>query len=209
MEGHPYDFDRAEILPFVPPAGVVLDVGCSRGGFCRVIKRSRPGTVVWGIEPHAAAAEEARRHADEVVTGLFPEDLPVAAPPFDVVFFNDVLEHLVDPWDVLAHTRPLLSDRGVVVASIPNVRYWELIYELVFRRDFAYTDAGILDRTHLRFFTRSTMEQLFLAAGYEVERCVPINTARSWRVAAMSLVFGRDIRHMQYVVVARPLTEGQ
>lgn len=204
MEGHPYDFDRAEVLPFLPAADAVLDVGCSTGRFCAVIKRARPETTVWGIEPHTEAAEQARSHADHVITGLFPEDLPADAPKFDAVFFNDVLEHLVDPWDILARTRPLLSGRGVVVASIPNARYWELLFELVFRRNFQYTEAGILDRTHLRFFTKSTMEQLFSSSGYEIELCQPINSATSWKVALMSLLFGSDIRHLQYVVVGRP-----
>lgn len=209
MDDHPYDYDRAEVLPFVPAgARVVLDVGCSRGGFCDVIKRSHPDVTVWGIEPHAGAAEEAGRRADQVVTGMFPEDLPADAPRFDVIFFNDVLEHLIDPWGVLSVARDHLSEQGVVIASIPNARNWELIYELVLRRDFAYTDAGILDRTHLRFFTRSTMLDLFRSSGYAVERCEPINTSRSWKVRLMSILFGSDIRHLQYVLVAVPRTDG-
>lgn len=205
MDDHPYDQNRTEVLPFLPPeADIVLDVGCSRGGFCNLIKESRPDITVWGIEPHAGAAKQAQQHADHIVTGFFPDDLPPGTPRFDVIFFNDVLEHLVDPWGVLALCRDHLSAHGIVVASIPNARSWVLIYKLVFKRDFSYTDEGILDRTHLRFFTRSTMIELFRVSGYEVERCEPINTSTSWKVRLMSLVFGSDIRYQQYVIVAVP-----
>lgn len=208
LDDHPYDQTRTEVLPFLAPeAEVVLDVGCSRGGFCGSIKKSRPDITVWGIEPHADAAEQAREHADHVITGYFPDGLPPTAPPFDVVFFNDVLEHLVDPWGVLALCLDHLSADGVVVASIPNARNWVLIHKLVFKRDFSYTNDGILDRTHLRFFTQSTMIELFRASGYAVEKCEPINTSTSWKVRLMSLVFGSDIRHQQYVIVAAPRSD--
>lgn len=205
---YPYtDAERRELLPFVPrTASRILDVGCGLGGFSRTVKAGTPGLCAWGIEENPTAAAHAALHLDKVVTGRFPDDMPPDAPQFDTVFFNDVLEHMVDPWAALQAVRPYLAPGGTVVASLPNLRHFTVLNSIIRRADFSYTDIGVLDQTHLRFFTRSTMIEMFTSVGYDVASCTPINMSTSIKARLMSLLpwMSADILAMQYVIVATP-----
>ena len=200
---------RTEMLPFVPLAARrILDVGCAAGAFGRLLMQERNDVLVSGVEPDPDAAATAAATYDAVATGRFPD----ACPPgtFDCVVFNDVLEHMVDPWQALRYTATILGPRGVVVASIPNVRYWPVLQALVVRGRWDYTDDGVLDRTHLRWFTRHSITDLFTSTGYHLERIDRLSglrQGRRWR--ALKLVardFVDDVTTQQYAVVARRAT---
>ncbi|MDA8290389.1 MAG: class I SAM-dependent methyltransferase [Actinomycetota bacterium] len=209
---YPYPDDvRTEMLRFVP-RGIerLLDVGCGWGGFGHAVKTRDPAVEVWGVEVSATACESARDRVDRVVHGPFPDALGSDAPHFDCVVFNDVLEHLVDPWHALERTRDLLAPGGVVVASIPNVRDLRVVAPLVLLGRWQYTDTGLLDRTHLRFFTLSSVVDLFRSAGYSVESVDGVNLGLATRVPRASLLAERllgpglnSFRTPQYAVVAR------
>ena len=198
------DLDRAEVEPFVPTeAQSVLDVGCYRGAFGSLVKQRRPLVTVTGVEPDASAAAIAATRLDHVITGVFPDDVP--ATRFDCIVFNDVLEHVVDPWTLLRTTADHLAPRGRIVASIPNVRHYFVLRDLLLRGEWTYVDEGVLDRTHLRFFTRRTMCRLFEGAGYRVDDIAPINLEDYGRLGRLLGHFGRrfdEFRARQYVVVA-------
>lgn len=200
--------DRQEMLGFIPTdARAVLDVGCSRGGFGRLLREAVPRARLRGIEPDAAAADEARPHYDQLDVTLF--DPAAIDERFDVVVCNDVLEHMLDPWSVLRDIHPLLTDRGVVVASIPNIRYLPVLISLVVKGRWDYTETGTLDRTHLRFFTRASISEMFERAGYDVEVVAPLNefAPRTWvRSVLRALLRGgsKDLLALQFGVVARP-----
>ena len=208
-ESYPYgDIDRAEVLPYVPAtARWVLDVGCSFGGFGAAVKRERPDAVVWGIEPNPAAAGAAEGRLDRVIRGPFPpNDGDLLAGRFDCVTFNDVLEHMADPWAALRHTQRLLAPGGAVVASLPNVRHITVLSGLL-RGHWTYEESGILDRTHLRFFTRRSACAMFDSAGYDVQRVGFITYDTGGRRYRVLKAFGesaREFRAMQFVVVATP-----
>ena len=201
---------RAEMLPFVPvEAMTVLDVGCGEGYFGELLKEDA-GREVWGIEVIEAFARSAAARLDRVLVGDVAElidDLPKGF--FDAIVFNDVLEHLVDPYDVLSRIRSRLSPRGVVVSSIPNIRYFPSLYELVIHRAWEYEESGILDRTHLRFFTATSIRNMYERLGYEVIRHEGINPIDRLplRFHAANLVLGgrlEDMRYVQFATVARP-----
>lgn len=208
-DGHVYDTSRPEILPFVPDGiASVLDVGCGTGGFGALIReRFGPGLRLEGIEPVGAARERAE-HAgfDRVRDGYFPDVLD-ATDAFDCIVFNDVLEHLLDPWGALARTIGHLTPGGCVVASLPNILYLPVIARVIARRRWDYTDEGTLDRTHLRFFTRATMLELFSGAGFEVTRIAGINnrwyTGRWGRLQPIAPLVGQ-FQYLQFAIVARP-----
>lgn len=174
---HPYPFsERHEVVPLVPEdAKVILDVGCGLGGFGYSLRQANPSRELWGIEEHAETAVEAEPFYDHLVVGSFPFALDDRAPLFDCIVFNDVLEHMVDPWSALRASHVLLSPGGTIVASIPNVRYVRTLFDLVLRGDWTYTNAGVLDRTHLRFFTRRTAVRLLEETGFQVEHVSGIN----------------------------------
>lgn len=204
-----YYQERAEVQRFVPrDCRRLLDVGCGGGSFAAAIKRDL-GAEVWGVEPHAPAATAAAPHLDRVINGPFDAAARLPEGYFDVVSFNDSLEHFPDPAPPLALARRLLRPGGSVVASIPNVRYIDNVRHLLIDQDWEYTDEGILDRTHLRFFTRKSMLRTFTEAGYRVRSIDGINP-HYWsgkRIFLLRLLFGRfvaDMKFLQYVVVATP-----
>jgi 2-polyprenyl-3-methyl-5-hydroxy-6-metoxy-1,4-benzoquinol methylase len=193
------------MLRFVPLGGIVLDVGCHRGGFGQSMRREDPGRILWAVEADEEVAAAARGFYDRLLVGTYPEVLADTATRFDCIVFNDVLEHMVDPWAALRATLPLLSPSGVVVASIPNVRHIKVVANLVLRGDWAYADMGILDRTHLRFFTSRTIRSLFEDCGFVLEDLEGINALghlrfRFWKVLAFVL---RDFAYTGFAVRAR------
>jgi 2-polyprenyl-3-methyl-5-hydroxy-6-metoxy-1,4-benzoquinol methylase len=182
----------------------VLDVGCCFGAFGALLE-SR-GIETWGIEPDPIYAARAEERMTKVIRGFFPDAAP-QAEKFDCVTFNDVLEHVADPADALAATVDLLNEGGWVLASIPNVRHITVLFDLVVKGRWDYTDAGILDRTHLRFFTKATMRELFEASGFRVESITPLTTTRltSPKLRAMRILGRRkeEFLVIQYGLLAR------
>jgi len=198
--------ERPEALGLIDrPVSIVLDIGCGAAHFSAALKR-QTGACVWGIEPTAAAAREASMRIDNVLTGTYEQvesKLPERA--FDAIFFNDVLEHMVEPWDTLRKALGPLRTDGRVYASIPNVLFAESLVTVLRTRDWRYTDAGILDVTHVRFFTRKSILRLFDDAGYRIERIAPLNVLDSWKwrlLNSLSRGYVADFLPMQYGVVA-------
>jgi 2-polyprenyl-3-methyl-5-hydroxy-6-metoxy-1,4-benzoquinol methylase len=167
---HYYGLVRPEIVAMLPDdCSAVLDVGCGNGALGRRLKESGV-SVVCGIDLSARAAEEARKVLDHVIEGNIELiDLPFERGSFDCIVCADVLEHLVDPWSVLGRLKKFLRPEGAIVASIPNIGFHRIIRGLI-RGRWQYADAGILDRTHLRFFTLRGIEDLFSANEMRIEK---------------------------------------
>ncbi len=147
----------------------VIDFGCATGYFAQLL--TTKGCRVTGIEINQDAAKVAEQYCEQVIVAdldlvSLTEILPDQA--FDVAIFGDVLEHLRDPWRVLKETQKLLNSEGYIVASIPNIAHGSIRLALL-QGKFDYTDLGILDNTHLRFFTRKTLEELLENSGYFIE----------------------------------------
>ncbi|HYK42457.1 MAG TPA: class I SAM-dependent methyltransferase, partial [Thermoanaerobaculia bacterium] len=168
---------REDLAAKVPPGvRAVLDVGCSNGATAAALRAGGVGTIT-GIEPDPGDAAAAAAVYDRVIPSpleSIEEEFPDA---FDAILFGDVLEHLENPAAALHRVRPWLAPGGRVVASVPNVGHWSVIADLLEGR-FDYVPYSILSGTHVRFFTRRTLEDLFDACGYavrEVEavRCPP------------------------------------
>lgn len=154
-----------------PNAKRVLDVGCSTGTLGAEIKAKTRAQVV-GIELSHEMAMSAASRIDKVFVGDVTEILiggELSGYKFDTIIFADVLEHLADPWVTLNSAVKYLEPDGVVIASIPNIRHIDTIYNLVFKGYWPYRDRGIHDRTHLRFFTKRNIIELFERAGLFVD----------------------------------------
>ena len=164
-----YQCSRPEVVARARPAGLrVLDVGCAAGAMGAAMLAEGAAEVA-GIEVHPPAAALARGRLNAVYgfdLDRSPE-LPYPDGYFDVITFADVLEHLRDPAAALRHLRRWLSDSGRIVCSIPNVRHESVLLPLLVDGRWDYLDAGILDRTHLRFFTVDSMLRLLREAGFE------------------------------------------
>lgn len=205
-----YEGTREDMLCYIPhTARATLDVGCGTGNFSELVKRS-VGAEVWGVEMCREAAEQAHKKLDEVIIADVWDALPkIPTAYFDCVILFDFLEHLVDPYCLLTALKSKLTPTGVLVASIPNVRYYTNLKNLVIRGNWDYTDQGILDKTHLRFFTCRSITKVFKQLGYEIRTLAGIHptSSRTFRILNFLLLNAlRDVRYKHFVVVARPTT---
>ena len=161
------------VVGLVEAGSRVLEFGCSTGYMSQTL-RDRLGATIVGVELNAAAAEVAQAHCDRVLIGDAEEldlEAELGGERFDAILFADVLEHLRDPAALLRRVRPLLAEGGSVVASIPNIAHASVRLALL-AGSFRYREQGLLDETHLRFFTREGIEDLFEGSGYVITHWV-------------------------------------
>jgi 2-polyprenyl-3-methyl-5-hydroxy-6-metoxy-1,4-benzoquinol methylase len=148
----------------------VLEFGPATGYMSQAMEQ-RFGCRVTGYEYSKEAAAQAADHCDQIVQGDI-EDFDrwsQLSPPYDILTFLDVLEHLKDPETVLARSWPLLTPDGVLIISVPNVAHWTVRRSLL-RGRFDYTNSGIMDNTHLRFFTRRSLYEMLERTGFQVDQ---------------------------------------
>lgn len=201
------------VLSYCVGARTVLDVGCSAGSLGRELVAR--GVTVDGIDHDEAAADEARRHYRHVVVG----DVDGVSLELEAAFFYDrivcadVVEHLRDPSALLSRLRPLLAPGGFLIVSTPNIANWSMrLLHLLGR--WEYRDRGIMDRTHMRFFTKRTLGALLRGAGYRIVRydvTVPLPVLRREPFNRSAHFLGLCWKNMlayQFVVVAEPVNVG-
>lgn len=201
--------ERPEMMEFIPEdVDKVLDVGCGEGVFGQQIKE-KLDVEVWGVEVKEDVAEIAQKALDNVLVGDISQiirELP--NDYFDCIVFNDVLEHLEDLYGTLRKIKKKVSEEGVIICSIPNVRYLPILIDLLVKKQWKYVDHGILDRTHLRFFTKNSIIDMFDSLGYEILQFKGINELTSWKyklINTLFLGFLSDTRYLQFACVAKPI----
>lgn len=208
--------DLISIIPHESSQSV-LDVGCGDGSLGAALKeRGWAGTVV-GVECAARPASRARARLDAV----HEVDVERWAPPqryrkyFDCVVCGDVLEHLRDPWAALRMLGDLLSEDGVLAASIPNVRHVSVVIPLLVRGRWDYAERGVLDTTHTRFFTKRSMVALFTSCGYEIDllrpRLARLPRALGWIMRPLAQLLGgacEEFAAVKYLIRARARSSG-
>jgi 2-polyprenyl-3-methyl-5-hydroxy-6-metoxy-1,4-benzoquinol methylase len=210
-----FEYPRSEMLQYVPLlCRRVLDVGCGIGIFGASL-RKRTGCEVWGVESNAGSIQKAEQNIDKVFHGYFGSELDLPSGYFDCIVFNDVLEHMLDPASALVFAGALLSNGGCIVASIPNIRHFPTVWKLVILGEWEYKEFGILDTTHLRFFTRSSVVRLFQGAGLVVQRidginpfhCLEPDDPSLWRryslFSWLPVPGIKDMRYQQFAIVAK------
>lgn len=152
---------------------VVLDVGCAWGTLGKLLLEKKAAKM-FGIEKNKEMAEEAKKNYEKIIIAdvELVSDLPFPKGYFDIIIFGDVLEHLRSPGNVFKKFKRYLSDNGFILVSLPNIANWNPRFNL-FIGNFEYTPTGILDTSHLRFYTKKTGKQLIEHAGYKVKEILP------------------------------------
>ena len=200
-----YSHSRPELRPYLPAQyRRVLEVGCAEGRFAG---NYLPGTEVWGVEP-SQAAEQAAKVLHRAFAGTFEQcaaELPEGY--FDLLVINDVIEHMPDDAGFLKAVQAKLAPGAMVMGSIPNMRYWPVLRALIFQGEWRYTDEGVLDRTHLRFYTQRSFRRLLEDNGFSVVRFGGINNglSRSRRFWLWLFSAGRldDVGYLQFAFLAQ------
>lgn len=204
------DYTRLDLLKLIPnDTERLLDIGCNLGTFGYSLKSER-NVEVWGVEPDSDSASVAKERLDHVVVDIFHERNPLPDEYFDLVTFNDSLEHMEDPAGALELCKRKLRSGGRVHCCVPNMRQIDNLEHLLFDKDWRYEKEGIRDRTHLRFFTEKSITRLFEECGFEIIQT--IGTNEKWWDQGKILrriffklfpEFTRDMRYIQIVVMAK------
>lgn len=171
-----HEFHNQELLDVIPwGSSKLIEVGCSSGALAREFKKISPSCHYFGIEIDPGYAKLADRYCNETLV----MDIEDADEAFwnkhvdrDCWIFGDCLEHLRDPWSILRKVRQAMPPGASIAACIPNAQHWSLQARLSIG-DLRYEESGLLDKTHLRFFTRQTILEMFSDTGFIVTECVP------------------------------------
>jgi SAM-dependent methyltransferase len=203
-----YGAPRLELQPFLPQQySRVLEIGCGRGGF----RSSLHATAeVWGVEPVAVAAEIAKAKLDRVFVGTFAEvEFQLPGASFDLIICNDVIEHIADDVGFLQALLTKIKPGGYLMGSVPNMRNLPVFEALIFSKQWDYKDDGVLDRTHLRFYTVKSFPALLKRTGFEVIKFAGINrkmrpSSILWRLVIWT-PWLQDTRWQQFAFLARTM----
>lgn len=166
---------RHEILEIIPPGDHrILDIGCGTGATLKQLKYCGKAMETCGIELNPDAAKIAAQNIDTILTGdAGVIEIPFKKNYFDYILFCDVLEHFFHPDQILGKYAPYLKNEGLIIVSIPNIKYYKIVLSLLFRDRFEYKDEGILDQSHIRFFTRHEIVNLFVHSDFEILKILP------------------------------------
>jgi 2-polyprenyl-3-methyl-5-hydroxy-6-metoxy-1,4-benzoquinol methylase len=171
-----HEYHNPDLLRLIPAQSKkMVEIGCSSGALAREFKTISPDCFWLGVEIDSTYAEMAKRYCDKSIVldiETAPESFWEETKNSDCWIFGDTLEHLRDPWKILRLIRANISNAGSVVACIPNAQHWSLQARLNIG-DFRYEEAGLLDKTHLRWFTRQTIIEMFDQTGFRIEAGAP------------------------------------
>jgi SAM-dependent methyltransferase len=210
-----------DILKIMPAGlGRVVEVGCSSGALAKAYGMANPGCIYTGIEIDPDFASVARESCHDVIcknVENFDEEEFLRLFPSDCWVFGDTLEHLYDPWQLLRRIREQLSEGALIIACIPNAQHWTIQANLNCGL-FRYEDQGLMDRTHIRWFTRKTIIELFESTGYRIiegfprvfdeperEKVIPLIMAMASALGADPEEAVNDSIPLQWVIKAVPI----
>lgn len=194
-----YEGARSDFIDELPenPQAKILEIGCSNGNTgALALARNKCGSYI-GVEMHEAAAQKARHKISQVLIGDIEQMVfPWEDHSFDALILSEVLEHLVDPWNVLRRLHRYLKPGALVFASSPNVSHHRII-RMLLRGEWNLTDDGIMDRTHLRWFTPKTFAEMFEQTGYKVIKLEPMSPFKFQVKLQIALMLGKG-KHLFY-----------
>jgi 2-polyprenyl-3-methyl-5-hydroxy-6-metoxy-1,4-benzoquinol methylase len=200
-----YEDKRTEVSVLLPKQYTkVLEIGCGGGEFRGNLKLEHE---YWGVELVASIAELEKNKIDKVLIGTYQQVVnQIPNDYFDLVICNDVIEHMPNHDEFFQSIKGKMKKDGCLVASIPNVRYFWNVVELLVKKDWRYKERGILDTTHLRFFTKKSLIRTLNNHSFSIEIISGLNSYAPESIfkkmiySIVIFIFGRDIKYLQYGV---------
>lgn len=204
-----HGYTRNDVIQLIQVESLprTLDIGCGSGAFSLRLQ-SIYGSETWGVEPDQQSYQTSTKILSCALHGTFENNIQnLPRHYFSAIFFNDVLEHTNDPQRCLEQAKDLLAPEGKIYASLPNFIFADNLAQIILKKDWRYEESGILDKTHLRFFTRKSMTRLFFDAGYQVNKIIPLSKVNTWKwKLLLTLTFNKleEYSVYQYGIVASP-----
>jgi 2-polyprenyl-3-methyl-5-hydroxy-6-metoxy-1,4-benzoquinol methylase len=207
----PYYYSvRYDLIKLIPSeTKKILEVGCA-GGMTGKALREKGFDEIVGIEILEEPAQNAKSHYDKLIIGDVEKiTLPFEKGHFDCILYGDVLEHLTDPWKLLKDHNALIKTGGIIICSIPNIRHYRIIKRLTIKGEWEYREDGIMDKTHLRFFTIKSIRSLLENSGFEITKIIKKPSGAAWIKLLNRICGNRFIDYLvrQYIVVAVKMKE--
>jgi len=181
----------------------ILEIGCGEGNTLIELKRQGKAKFVVGID--IVDLNQSSKLDKFILADIENDNINLPEEYFDIIICADVLEHLKDPWSVLKKIRKFLKPNGILLASIPNVREIKTLISIVIKGDFKYVDSGILDKTHLRFFCKKNVIELFESTGYKIEKVTFKLSPKRKFLLKLSLGLLEEILVVQYLVLCKKM----
>lgn len=194
---------RKDILPFIPKhVSRILDIGCGSGDTLAYLKANNYCNYTYGVELVHEAADVAAKRVDKLYRSNIEEmNLDLKAESIDLILCLDVLEHLINPYQLIHYLHTILTPNGSIIASIPNIRHYSASLPLFLMNKWEYKKSGILDDTHLRFFVRDTAIELMQGSGLQLEYVIGLIPGRkSLLLNRASLGIFESFLTLQYLI---------
>ncbi|WP_295053507.1 class I SAM-dependent methyltransferase [Sulfuricurvum sp.] len=197
MDEHNYIYQqlpRKELLDLIPQAnrkGNVLEIGAGGGETLLYAKEHGFANKIYGVElcKIENSNQNSELFSNFIIDNIETAILPFENSQFDVIICGDILEHLVTPEKTLESLKKYLKSEGVIIASIPNIREFKTMKKIFFEGDFKYSDSGILDKTHLRFFCKKNIISLFENQNFNILKIVSSNQGQAMRYLKRLRIF--------------------
>jgi 2-polyprenyl-3-methyl-5-hydroxy-6-metoxy-1,4-benzoquinol methylase len=183
----------------------ILEIGCGNGNTLIELKKLGKASYVAGVD--IVDLGQTEKLDKFILADIEKEELNSLNKNFDIIICADVLEHLKDPWSVLRRLKKFLKSDGILIASIPNIREYKTILSILLEGDFKYCESGILDKTHLRFFCKKNIIELFQNSGFKVAEII-YNLSKCPRRNMFNKITFKTFEEflvVQYLIIARKI----
>jgi 2-polyprenyl-3-methyl-5-hydroxy-6-metoxy-1,4-benzoquinol methylase len=181
----------------------ILEIGCGEGNTLVELKKQGKAKFVAGID--IVDLNQSSKLDKFILADVENDNIDLPEEYFDIIICADVLEHLKDPWNVLRKIKKFLKPNGILLASIPNIREIKTLIDIAIKGDFKYVDAGILDKTHLRFFCKKNTIELFESTGYKIEKITFNLSPKRKFLLKLSLGLLEEFLVVQYLVLCKKM----